>query len=180
VARIISGKLDLEHKNVNVGDLLEGATGTLEPAAASKRIDIEFDINPAVKKASVSGDKDRLNQVFWNLFANAVKFTPNGGHIRIDADVKGDLVEVAVSDTGRGITPEFLPYVFDRFRQDRSTIKRGGGLGLGLAVVRNLTEMHGGSVKAFSEGEGKGSTFTVTLPLAKNGDSNGKSEKGEE
>jgi signal transduction histidine kinase len=174
VARIISGKLELEHQNLNVAELLAGATGTLEPAAASKHIDIEIDIDPAVKTASVSGDKDRLNQVFWNLFANAVKFTPNGGHIRIDADVTNGSVEVAVTDTGRGITPEFLPYVFDRFRQDRATVKRGGGLGLGLAVVRNLTEMHGGSVKAFSEGEGKGSTFTVSLPLAKNGDTNGK------
>jgi signal transduction histidine kinase len=174
VARIISGKLELEHQNLNVAELLAGATGTLEPAAASKHIDIEIDIDPAVKTASVSGDKDRLNQVFWNLFANAVKLTPNGGHIRIDADVTNGSVEVAVTDTGRGITPEFLPYVFDRFRQDRATVKRGGGLGLGLAVVRNLTEMHGGSVKAFSEGEGKGSTFTVSLPLAKNGDTNGK------
>jgi Osmosensitive K+ channel histidine kinase len=132
VARIISGKLDLEHEDLNIAELLSGATGTLEPAAAAKQIDIEVDIAPAVKTASVSGDRDRLNQVFWNLFANAVKFTPNGGHIRIGAEVKDGSVEVAVTDSGPGITPEFLPYVFDRFRQSRSTIKRGGGLGLGL------------------------------------------------
>ena len=135
-----------------------------------------MNISPEVNRSHVSGDRDRLRQVFWNLFANAVKFTPNGGNIKVDAEVKDGTVEVAVADTGAGISEEFLPYVFERFRQDRSTIKRSGGLGLGLAVVRNLAEMHGGSVKAFSEGQGKGSTFTVTLPLSANG--NKKSEKG--
>ena len=171
VARIISGKLELEHDDLNVGELLATATGTLEPAAASKHIGIEVNIAPEVKAAHVTGDRDRLRQVFWNLFANAVKFTPNGGTIKVDAEVKDGSVEVAIADTGAGISADFLPYVFERFRQDRSTIKRSGGLGLGLAVVRNLAEMHGGSVKAFSEGEDKGSTFTVTLPLAKNGGS---------
>ncbi|HTK38217.1 MAG TPA: ATP-binding protein [Pyrinomonadaceae bacterium] len=176
VARIISGKLELQHDDLNVGELLAGATGTLEPAAAAKRIHIDVHIEPAVKTSHISGDRDRLRQVFWNLFANAVKFTPNGGNIKVDAEVKDGTVEVAIADTGAGITPEFLPHVFERFRQDRSTIKRGGGLGLGLAVVRNLAEMHGGTVKAFSEGQGKGSTFTVTLPLSRNG-ANGESEK---
>jgi len=115
--------------------------------------------------------------VFWNLFANAVKFTPNGGNIKVDAEVKDGTVEVAIADNGAGISEEFLPYVFERFRQDRSTIKRSGGLGLGLAVVRNLAEMHGGSVKAFSEGKGKGSTFIVMLPLSKNGNKKEESEK---
>lgn len=176
VARIISGKLELEHDDLNVGELLAGATGTLEPAATAKQIHIDVNISPEVNRSHVSGDRDRLRQVFWNLFANAVKFTPNGGNIKVDAEVKDGTVEVAVADTGAGISEEFLPYVFERFRQDRSTIKRSGGLGLGLAVVRNLAEMHGGSVKAFSEGQGKGSTFTVTLPLSANG--NKKSEKG--
>lgn len=169
VARIISGKLELQHDDLNVGELLTGATGTLEPAAAAKQIHIDVNIEPAVKTSHISGDRDRLRQVFWNLFANAVKFTPNGGNITVNAEVKDGTVEVAIADTGEGITPDFLPHVFERFRQDRSTIKRGGGLGLGLAVVRNLAEMHGGSVKAFSEGQGKGATFTVTLPLSGNG-----------
>jgi len=169
VARIISGKLELHHADLNVGELLTSATGTLEPAAAAKQIHIDVNIKPEVNTSHISGDRDRLRQVFWNLFANAVKFTPNGGNIEVNAEVKDGTVEVAIADTGAGITPEFLPHVFERFRQDRSTIKRGGGLGLGLAVVRNLAEMHGGSVRAFSEGHGKGSTFTVTLPLSENG-----------
>jgi signal transduction histidine kinase len=169
VARIISGKLELHHADLNVGELLTSATGTLEPAAAAKQIHIDVNIKPEVNTSHISGDRDRLRQVFWNLFANAVKFTPNGGNIEVNAEVKDGTVEVAIADTGAGITPEFLPHVFERFRQDRSTIKRGGGLGLGLAVVRNLAEMHGGSVRAYSEGQGKGSTFTVTLPLSENG-----------
>jgi len=169
VARIISGKLELHHADLNVGELLTSATGTLEPAAAAKQIHIDVNIKPEVNTSHISGDRDRLRQVFWNLFANAVKFTPNGGNIEVNAEVKDGTVEVAIADTGAGITPEFLPHVFERFRQDRSTIKRGGGLGLGLAVVRNLAEMHGGSVRAYSEGHGKGSTFTVTLPLSENG-----------
>lgn len=114
----------------------------------------------------VSADPDRLQQVIWNLLSNAVKFTPIGGSVDIIAYTKDEHVRIEVHDTGEGIPPEFLPYVFDRFRQaDASTTRRHGGLGLGLAIVRQIVELHGGSVEAMSEGEACGSTFVVSLPL---------------
>lgn len=114
----------------------------------------------------IAGDEDRLQQVVWNLLANAVKFTPSGGHVRVRAARVGPHVEITVADTGAGIHAEFLPHVFERFRQaDATTTRAHGGLGLGLAIVRHLVEMHGGTVRAESEGPGQGATFTVTLPV---------------
>src|SRR5262249_53006008 len=118
------------------------------------------------KVGLISGDPDRLQQVIWNLISNAVKFTPKGGRVQVRLQRINSHVEVAVSDTGQGISPEFLPYVFDRFRQADSAITRmHGGLGLGLAIVRHLVELHGGIVEARSPGEGQGATFTVMLPV---------------
>src|SRR5262249_50798672 len=115
----------------------------------------------------VMADSDRLRQIVWNLVSNAIKFTPERGHVRVKMERVGEQVEIAVSDTGAGIAPEFLPFVFDRFRQgDGSSTRRQGGLGLGLAIVRHLTEMHGGSVSAQSPGPDQGATFAVKLPLA--------------
>jgi CheY-like chemotaxis protein/anti-sigma regulatory factor (Ser/Thr protein kinase) len=124
----------------------------------------------------VSGDPDRLQQALWNLLSNAVKFTPKDGHVEMRLVSVDSQVEIAVSDDGQGINPDFLPYVFDRFRQqDATTGRRHGGLGLGLAIVRHLVELHGGSVRVESEGEGHGATFTITLPaLAENAKPSGK------
>src|SRR4028119_1997881 len=114
---------------------------------------------------TVMGDPARLQQVVWNLLTNAVKFTPRGGRVQIRLERVNSQIEIAVSDTGAGIDPEFLPHVFERFRQaDQRTTRQHGGLGLGLAIVRHLVELHGGAVRADSGGEGAGSTFTVTLP----------------
>src|ERR671928_787490 len=119
----------------------------------------------------VMGEPRRLQQVVWNLLLNAVKFTPIGGEVRVRVERAGAHARVTVTDTGVGIAPNFLPYVFDRFRQgDQSTTRVHGGLGLGLSIVRHLVELHGGSVRGESEGEGKGSTFTVELPLLRNAD----------
>ena len=119
------------------------------------------------KGCLVSGDANRLQQIFWNLFSNAVKFTPEGGTVRVEVKEKKPHVRVAVTDSGSGITAEFLPYIFDRFRQaDGSTTRMHGGLGLGLAIVKHLVQLHGGEVEVTSEGKNKGATFIVTLPLA--------------
>jgi signal transduction histidine kinase/ActR/RegA family two-component response regulator len=164
VSRIITGKLRVEMRHVELVPVVEAAREAVQPAAEAKGILVE----PAyeVETASVLGDPDRLQQVVWNLLSNAVKFTPHGGRVSLTVSRAGTSVEVAVSDNGEGIAQEFLPHVFDRFRQaDMGTTRRHGGLGLGLAIVRHLTEVHGGSVRAESEGHGRGSTFTVRLPL---------------
>ena len=122
--------------------------------------------------ATIMGDQERLQQVVWNLLSNAIKFTPNGGRIEVRLRTRGEDVDLEVADTGKGIPQEFLPYVFDRFRQaDSSSTRTHGGLGIGLALVRHLVELHGGSVEARSEGEGKGSTFAISLPVAGPGES---------
>ena len=164
VSRIITGKLRLDVRPVELSPVVNAAIEALSFAAESKEIDIQYVPGPGV--GPVSGDPERLQQVVWNLISNAVKFTPRGGSVRVLLRRVEANVEIVVSDTGAGIRPEFLPYVFDRFRQADATTRRGhGGLGLGLAIVRHLVELHGGTVSADSEGDGQGATFTVVLPL---------------
>lgn len=164
VARIISGKLELEIGEVNVEELIQSSIETVKPASNAKGLSISFETENGASEKVISGDKDRLRQIVWNLLANAVKFTPEGGKIDVALLSSNGHIEIKVTDNGAGISPDFLPSVFERFRQDRATLKKSGGLGLGLAVVRNLTEMHGGSVNAYSEGENRGSTFSVKFP----------------
>ncbi len=165
VARIISGKLELEMGEVNVEELIQSSIETVKPSSNAKGLSINFETQNGAGTKIIAGDKDRLRQIVWNLLANAVKFTPEGGKIDVALLSSNGHLEIKVIDNGAGISPEFLPSVFERFRQDRATFKKSGGLGLGLAVVRNLTEMHGGSVSAYSEGENKGSTFSVKFPM---------------
>lgn len=167
-ARIISGKLEIDHEHVNFEEVVKHSIETVLPSAEAKDISIGLAIDTDDPISGVSGDKGRLLQVVCNLLTNAVKFTPEGGRVDVGLTAEDGSVVLNVSDTGAGISAEFLPNVFERFRQDRATIKRSGGLGLGLAVVRNLVEMHGGSVEAASEGEDRGATFTVRLPRETN------------
>jgi PAS domain S-box-containing protein len=164
VSRVITGKLRIEVVPVNLGAVVEAAAAVVRPAAAAKGVGLNVSIDAEV--LTVNGDAARLQQVVWNLLSNAVKFTPAGGRVEARVRRAGSQMLVAVSDTGQGIAPEFLPHVFERFRQaDMGTTRRHGGLGLGLAIVRHLVELHGGTVEASSEGAGRGSTFTVRLPL---------------
>jgi CheY-like chemotaxis protein/two-component sensor histidine kinase len=165
MSRIISGKIQLNVKNVNLRSVIEAAIESLLPTVQAKDIRLQtvFDVLPG----SITGDPGRLQQIVWNLLSNAIKFTPKGGRVRVSLEKVNSHVELMVSDTGQGIKSEFLPYVFDRFRQaDSSTTRKFGGLGLGLSIVKQLVELHGGSVQATSAGEGQGATFTVMLPLA--------------
>ena len=165
ISRIISGKLRLDVRLVNPGSVIETAVESARPAADAKSIRLQMLLDP--QAGPVSGDPDRLQQIVWNLISNAVKFTSKGGRIQVRLERINSHVEISVSDTGQGIAADFLPYVFERFRQsDSSTSRTYGGLGLGLSIVRQLAELHGGSVTVASPGEGKGSTFTVTLPIA--------------
>ncbi|MBP5976842.1 PAS domain S-box protein [Brasilonema sp. CT11] len=164
VSRILSGKLVLNAIPVDLGNVISGAIETVRLAADAKSLQIQTKITPAV---SVIGDATRLQQIVWNLLSNAVKFTPPGGQIEVNLTPVGTNAQIQVTDTGKGIRAEFLPYVFDRFQQeDGSTTRKFGGLGLGLAIVRQIVEMHGGKVFANSLGEGQGATFTVEIPLA--------------
>ncbi len=164
VSRIISGKLRLEVITVKPINVVESALETVRPAAEAKGITLEIKEDADV--SHISGDPNRLQQVIWNLLSNAIKFTPNDGLVKLEIERTDDFVEIRVKDTGVGIKEEFLPHVFDRFAQaDASSIRKFGGLGLGLAIVRHITEMHGGTVHAFSKGENQGSTFVVRLPL---------------
>ncbi|MGI8545377.1 MAG: PAS domain S-box protein [Aridibacter sp.] len=164
VSRIISGKLRLEVMTIKPINIVESALETIRPAAEAKGITLEVKEDADV--SHISGDMNRLQQVLWNLLSNAIKFTPNDGKVTLEIEREKDFVNLHIKDTGVGIKEEFLPFVFDRFRQaDASSIRKFGGLGLGLAIVRHITEMHGGTVHVTSEGEGKGSTFTVRLPL---------------
>jgi PAS domain S-box-containing protein len=165
VSRIVTGKLRLDVRQVEPASFIEAAVESVRPAAEAKGVRLTKSLD--VGALALSGDPARLQQVVWNLLSNAIKFTPRGGRVEIAFARADSNAEIVVSDTGQGIKPEFLPYVFDRFRQaDSSTTRRHGGLGLGLAIVRHLVELHGGTVRAESEGEGRGSTFVVTLPLA--------------
>ena len=164
ISRISTGKLRLDVRPLELGPIIEAAADAVRPAADAKGIRIEKIID--WKAGLISGDSDRLQQVVWNLLTNAIKFTPREGCVRITLKRQHPHVQLGVSDTGQGINPEFLPYMFDLFRQGDSSITRShGGLGLGLAIVRHLIEMHGGNVEAYSEGEGKGATFIVALPM---------------
>jgi signal transduction histidine kinase/ActR/RegA family two-component response regulator len=165
VSRIIMGQLRLDVRTIDPAPYIDAAVESVRPAAEGKGVRLQKVIDTCA--GPVSADPARLQQVFWNLLSNAVKFTPAGGRVRITLARADSHVVIEVSDDGAGIRPEFLPYVFDRFRQaDMSSTRRHGGLGLGLSIVRNLVELHGGVISAESAGDGQGSTFTVKLPLA--------------
>jgi signal transduction histidine kinase len=164
VSRIVTGKIALELADVAPRRVVEGAIATMQPAAQAKDVKIV----PLLGEVTglIRGDSARLQQVICNLLSNAVKFTAAGGHIDVELATRGDQVEISVTDTGQGIKPEFLPHVFDRFRQEDGSIsRRHGGLGLGLAIVRHLVDLHSGTVEAGSEGEGCGARFVVRLPV---------------
>jgi PAS domain S-box-containing protein len=165
MSRIISGKIHLEVQPLHLHEVINNAIEAVRQSAAAKRIRIHPLLDSSI--GLVRGDPNRLQQVLWNLFSNAVKFTPQGGRIQIVLERVNSHVEIVVEDTGIGIRAEFLPYVFDRFRQaDPSTTRRYGGLGLGLSIVKSLVELHGGSVRVKSPGENQGSTFIVMLPVS--------------
>jgi signal transduction histidine kinase/ActR/RegA family two-component response regulator len=193
VSRISTGKLRLTTRVVTVASVVQAAAEAVKPTAAARGVDIAVELPD--EPLRLVADPDRLQQVVWNLMSNAVKFTPQGGRVTAGARQVAAQVQIHVTDTGQGIAPEFLPFVFDRFRQADSTSTRShGGLGIGLTIVRHLVELHGGSVRADSRGEGHGSTFTVTLPITaateteetpqprppgRNGRSNGEPKDGE-
>jgi signal transduction histidine kinase len=163
-SKVTSDHLALAHEPVKIPDLLHGVVESLIPESVAKGIAVEL---APVPPAIVAGDQARLEQVFFNLLGNAMKFTPAGGRVGVEAGVRGQSVDVRVADTGLGIDPDFLPFVFERFRQADDTAGREyGGLGLGLSIARQLVEAHGGSIRVDSEGRGKGAVFTVSLPLA--------------
>jgi len=164
VSRIVQGKLQLECRPVNLAPIIQAVVHTMQPTADQKRVQLEARL--ASGSETISADPGRMQQVIWNLLANAIKFTPEHGRVEVRLEYSSSHAQVQVIDTGKGISPEFLPYVFERFRQAESTETRAhGGLGLGLAIVRRLVELHGGTVGAESLGEGQGATFTVLLPL---------------
>lgn len=164
VSRIIQGKLRLNVRPVELVNVINAALDTVRPAADAKKIRLQSVLDP--NAGAVAGDFDRLQQVAWNLLSNAVKFTPKGGRVQVCLQRVNSHVEMIVTDTGQGINPDFVPYVFERFRQaDSSSTRTFNGLGLGLAIVRQLVELHGGTVCAESQGNGQGATFTVKLPL---------------
>ncbi len=165
ISRIVSGKLHLDIQSVHLASLIEGAIETVEHAATAKSIVVDRQLDTTI--GPMAGDPARLQQVVWNLLSNALKFTPNGGRVRVTLRRIGSEAEIVVQDNGAGIRADFLPHVFDRFQQaDASRARRFGGLGLGLSIVKNLVQFHGGTVHAESDGDGHGATFTVTLPLA--------------
>ena len=160
---IVRGTLRLDVRRTNLVKVLSEAAETVEPQVDAKHITLSVDVAPEV--AMIDGDPDRLRQVFWNLLANAVKFTPEGGTIDVAARREVDMIRIDVADSGCGIDPAFVPFVFDRFRQANSSPSRPyGGLGLGLAIVRELVELHHGSIEASSDGPEQGSLFIVRLP----------------
>ncbi len=164
VSRILQGKLSLNISPTNLASTIEAAIETMRLAAQAKSIEVEFLIDSTLEL--VAGDPNRLQQIFWNLLSNAIKFTPPGGRVTVSLESNNSQAQIRVSDTGKGISADFLPHVFDYFRQADSSITRThGGLGLGLAIVRYLVELHGGTIEAESPGEGQGAIFTVNLPL---------------
>jgi signal transduction histidine kinase len=170
VSSVVGGRLRLDVKRVDLSTVFDAAIASVRPALNAKAIALDRHIDP--KATRISGDPERLQQIVWHLLSNAIKFTPNGGRIQLALNSAGAFVEVVVSDTGIGIAPSFLPHVFERFQQEDSTTTRNyGGLGLGLALVRHLAELHGGSVRAESKGQGQGATFRVWLPLNAHDDS---------
>jgi PAS domain S-box-containing protein len=164
VSRIVTGQLRLNVRSFQIIPVIEAAIEVVRPAADAKSIRIETILDPS--SGPVAGDPDRMQQIFWNLLSNAVKFTPKDGRIQVRLQLVNSHVEVVVSDTGKGVDPNLLPYIFERFRQgDGSTTREHGGLGLGLAIVRHLVELHGGVVNAYSEGQGRGTEFILQLPI---------------
>ncbi|HEY9657822.1 MAG TPA: ATP-binding protein, partial [Allocoleopsis sp.] len=167
ISRILQGKLTLNVVWVDLREITEAAIETMHLAAEAKSIQIQTHLEPAA--ISILGDPNRLQQVIWNLLSNAVKFTSNGGQVWVELKYSDSYAYITVQDTGKGIHSDFLPYVFEYFRQaDSSTTRRFGGLGLGLAIARQIVELHGGTIEAESQGEGSGATFRVTLPLMQN------------
>jgi signal transduction histidine kinase/ActR/RegA family two-component response regulator len=165
VSRIIAGTLHITPQPVDLAAVTQTTLDVVKPLAVKKHVELRFSVEPG-SRALVSGDDARLQQVIWNLLANAVKFTPAGGRVEVSIERVGSSIDVNIADTGQGIAPEFVPHVFERFRQaDEAPSRRHGGLGLGLAIVRQLVELHGGTVRAASEGLGRGATFTVRLPI---------------
>jgi signal transduction histidine kinase len=170
VSRIISGKLRLDVRSMRVADVVRDAVATVRPAADAKALRLDTVIDP--ESGTIAADPDRLQQIVWNLLSNAIKFTPAGGRVVVSAQRSDATIDIVVRDSGVGITAEFLPHVFDRFRQgDAGSQRSHGGLGLGLAIVRHLVELHGGTVRAESAGPGHGATFRVTLPIRTPADS---------
>lgn len=164
VSRIISGKVRLHIAEVDLRAVAVSVCDALRPAAAARGVNVT--LTSTAEASLVLGDSDRLQQIVWNLLNNAIKFTPRGGHIEVELSLTDSHVVLAVADNGRGIAPEFLPRIFDRFtQQDVSTTRGQAGLGLGLAITRHLVELHGGKIYARSEGEGKGATFRVEIPV---------------
>jgi CheY-like chemotaxis protein/two-component sensor histidine kinase len=164
VSRVIAGKLRLDSRPVQLGPIIEAAVEAAQPDAEAKTLRVERRVWPST--LIVSGDPVRLQQVVANLLSNAIKFTPEGGRLHVGLESTGTHARISVTDSGAGISAEFLPYIFERFRQaDSTSTRRNKGLGLGLAISRHLVELHGGTIEAASPGEGHGSTFTVTVPL---------------
>jgi signal transduction histidine kinase len=164
-SRILKGAIRLALRPVDLKAVAQEALDAVHPLAATKNVHLTFDA--AAGSRTISGDADRLQQVIWNLLSNAIKFTPDGGRVDVFIESANDHMEVRVVDTGYGISPNFLPHVFERFRQaEDATTQRHTGLGLGLGIVRQLVELHGGTVQADSPGVGQGATFTVRLPMA--------------
>src|SRR5688572_12459516 len=165
MSRITSGKLRLEIQPVRPSTFIDEAVDTVKTAADAKEIRLERVLDPTI--GPISGDPVRLQQVVWNLLSNAIKFTPQGGRVRVTMERVNSYIEISVADTGCGIKPEFLPHLFERFRQaDATTTRQHGGLGLGLSIVKTLVELHHGTVTARSAGLGEGTTITVRLPAA--------------
>jgi signal transduction histidine kinase/CheY-like chemotaxis protein len=164
VSRMVSGRLTLGRRSVHLAEVVPDAVDSVKPSAEAKRITIEADVPRGLPP--ISADGERLQQILWNLLSNSIKFTPEGGRITVRAARAGAEIEITVADTGIGLSPEFLPFAFERFRQgDQSFTRSHGGLGLGLAIVKHLVEMHGGEVSAESAGVGQGATFRVRLPV---------------
>jgi CheY-like chemotaxis protein/anti-sigma regulatory factor (Ser/Thr protein kinase) len=165
ISRIISGKLRLDVRSINPAGPIEAAVASIAHGAEARQIGIRTILDPTA--TPVAADSARLQQIVWNMLSNAVKFTPPGGSITVQLARDGGQGRISVADTGQGIKAEFLPYVFDRFRQaDASTTRRHGGLGLGLSIVRQLVDLHGGTIEVQSPGENQGTTFTICMPLA--------------
>jgi CheY-like chemotaxis protein/anti-sigma regulatory factor (Ser/Thr protein kinase) len=163
-ARIISGKLRLVVGPVDPASVIEESVQTIRPAAEAKGVSLGADLPSEI--GQITGDPARLQQIVWNLLSNAIKFTPQGGRIEARLERVDPHIRITVSDTGKGISDDFMPYVFDRFHQsDTSSVRRHGGLGLGLSLAKYLVELHGGTIEAESAGEGQGATFKVTLPV---------------
>jgi len=174
--RIVAGKVRLDNRAMNLASVIDSAVDSIRPAAQAKAIQLKLELEAQTEP--LSGDPNRLQQVVWNLLSNAVKFTPEGGRVSVKLERIAAQFEITVSDSGIGIGPDFLPHVFDRFRQADSSTTRGyAGLGLGLSIVKQLVELHGGSVQAYSAGTGHGARFSVQLPLAVLGDAEAQQEQ---